>query len=446
MRPRFRAPDRPPAPGAIRQGAAPAACPHHSGGVSNRMATRRELLQLIQNPNYASVLAALWRRPGLTRNDLSRETGLAIPTISRIVGEMISAGLVSADGEVESKAGRPAGIVAIAPGNVYAAGIDLGGSKIAGILVDLAGERKATASVPTGYPTREGLIASMAAVFGRLLESAGIAPDRVVGVGLGVPGTVDPRTRVLIDATNLNIVDWNVEQDLAEHIGLPVIAENDANAAALGELYFGAPGAGADLVFVSVGTGIGAGLLLDGKVYRGPRGLAGEIGHIIVDPGGPPCSCGRRGCVEAYAGGWAVARAYAEAARRGGGAPGGKSPVTAEDVFHLAEAGDKVAAAILSKASEVLGLALANLINTLGVDRIVLGGGMIHGHESFFEAVRSTVLRHIIGEYQGLVDVQSTSLGPWAGVYGACALVLQAAFQPGPAALRESRPRHLAER
>lgn len=397
------------------------------------MATRHDLLQRVQNPNYASVLAALWRRRTLTRNQISDATGLAIPTVSRIVGELISAGLLKEDRETESKSGRPAGLVTIAPNQVYAAGIDLGGSKIAGALVDLSGAHKAEVSVPTGAHSREGLISSMVGLLDRLLESTGVTRDRVLGVGLGVPGTIDPRTRVLIDATNLHIADWDIEHDLASCIDLPVVAENDANAAALGEHFFGAAEHDGDLVFVSVGTGIGAGLLLNGEVYRGPLGQAGELGHVVIDLAGPSCSCGRHGCLEAYAGGWAVARAYAESRKDD------ETTITAEDVFRLADSGDETAREILSKASEVLGLALANLVNTLGVNQIVLGGGMICGHKTFLDSIRSSFLRHIIGEYEGLVSVRSTPLEHQAGVYGACALVLHEALHPSSTPLALGR-------
>jgi glucokinase len=196
----------------------------------------------------------------------------------------------------------------------------------------------------------------------------------------------------------------------------PVEMDNDANAAALGEARYGAARGRANVLYLTVSTGIGGGVVLDGKLYRGSRGLSGEIGHTIVQPNGPLCACGKRGCLEAVAAGPSIARAYVESA-------GSHESVTAEEVFRRARAGDALAAGIIRDAIKYLGVGIANAINLLDPDLVVVGGGVSRAGDALFVPLREAVRRNCVPSPPGAVPVVPAELGEAVGVLGAVALV-----------------------
>jgi glucokinase len=308
-----------------------------------------------------------------------------------------------------------------------AACCDIGGTKVLIGFVDREGNILARERYLLRAPREPvDMAAEMASRFRHLAGQAGLAWETVVGVGCSVAAMLDAEKGIIFSAPNLG--PWqNVSFGaiLGDAFGLPIRLEMDAQAAALGEAWKGA-GVGAEhLVYVVVGTGVGAGILVHGRVYRGRRGTAGEFGHTTVEPDGPLCNCGNFGCLEALAAGPAIARRAEGALRQGRKtairdmAAGGA--VDARMVFDAARRGDEVALEIVHKTADYLGIGLANLIALLNPEVIVLGGGIMRGAaDLLLEPIRKAVARRC-GSW---VDLQGTrivvgALGEDASLLGA---------------------------
>lgn len=264
-------------------------------------------------------------------------------------------------------------------------GLDLGGSKVLGVLLDGDTVRR-TLRVPTDLGP-EGVVGSAAAVVAGLCDAAGIGPARLAGVGMALPGIVDPATGTVSHAVNLRIhlPDVPVGALLSQRLGgVPVTVENDLNAAALGA----ARTLGhTDMAFLALGTGLAAGLLLDGRLRRGHAGAAGEVGHLPYRPGGLPCACGQQGCLEMYASGSALDAAWPSRT----GAP---SPV---EVFEAAAGGDPAAIAIRDTFADAAATAVRYLVMTFDVAHVVLGGGVANLGEQLVRHARDALVGQLAG-------------------------------------------------
>lgn len=267
-------------------------------------------------------------------------------------------------------------------------GVDAGGTKVAVLVADAQDAALGQATYPTDLSGPEQTLAGIAAAIRVTLAVAGVPLDAVAAVGLGVPGRVDPETGVVRHAVNLKWEALPVGDLLGGLLGVPCFVENDVRAAALG-LQRHPAHAGVDhLAYLSVGTGIAAGVILNGRLHRGAHGMAGEIGHMIVDPAGPRCECGSRGCLEALTAGPAIARMGAQAVAAGAATVlRAADPLTAEAVYRAAGAGDAVAQAITGQVGRRLAQALQQLIMTYDVERVVLGGGVARAGDLFLAPI-----------------------------------------------------------
>jgi glucokinase len=323
-----------------------------------------------------------------------------------------------------------------------ALGIDIGGTKVAAVLVDSAGTVLARERGPVAPESNEAALASIFAVSDRLFDTYGRDRTQLAGIGAGAPGGIDWRRGVLTGATNLAWQDLPLGQALSERYGVPAVVDNDVNVAAWGERCFGGwPVPIQHLVFITVGTGIGAGLIESGRIVRGRRG-AGEIGHIPLLENGPRCKCGLVGCLEAVASGPALGALGCQLAA--GGSPtllalagGNAKAVTAEHVFAAAQQGDTGAQWLLERQGYYLALCVLISWRMLDPDVVVIGGGMAEAGPPLFEALWSALRRlrpdRSWGQQIGGTDARRdpseyavpTRLGADAGAVGAAALVLQ---------------------
>lgn len=305
-------------------------------------------------------------------------------------------------------------------------GVDLGGTKVAGGVVDTKGHIRAEDKRPT--PARDA--AAVEATIVDLIKDLAVR-HKIAAIGIGAAGFVDDqRSRVLL-AANLGWVDEPLRAAIERKIGLPVVVENDANAAAWGEHRFGAGRGSSHLVLVTIGTGIGAGLVLGGRLYRGAHGVAGEPGHMTVEPDGRLCGCGNRGCWEQYASGNALVRVARELAaeRRdeakillslGDGTPEG---VTGKDVSQAAAAGDPVALSAFDDIGHWLGVGLATLVDVLDPDRLLLGGGVSEAGELILQPTRRAFQASVAAKKDRPVpEIHMAELGNDAGLVGAADL------------------------
>jgi glucokinase len=259
-------------------------------------------------------------------------------------------------------------------------GIDLGGTQLRVAVADDRGRLRTVVRHPTEAARgRQHVIDRIVATVKEALEEDGTSPRRVRALGIGLPGPVDPAAGLVISPANLpGFRNVPLNRILTRATGIPSFLHHDAHLAALGEHRRGAARGASELIYVTVSTGIGAGILLRGELYAGAHGIAGEVGHIVVQRDGPLCTCGNRGCLEAIASGTGIARAARELAP---GTPGSvlhelESPV-AEDVARAARDGDALAKSILENAGSYLGLAMGTLVNLFNPQLIVLGGSVI---------------------------------------------------------------------
>jgi glucokinase len=321
----------------------------------------------------------------------------------------------------------------------FAIGVDLGGTNLRIAAVSERGEilEIITTSTEVGRG-RDYVIDEMTASIQKLAEKH---KDKgaLSGVGIGVPGIIDMSTGMLRESPNLpGWSDYPVREEIERRLGSRVILENDANAAALGEFWLGAGKGMSDLCMLTLGTGVGGGLILNGTVWHGMTGMAGELGHITVDRDGPPCGCGSRGCVEQYASATAVKRMALEKVGERHAPELAKvmerdKEITAKHVFQLAMAGDPAAVEIFRTVGEALGVVLAGFINALNLPMYVVGGGVSAGWEAFaprmFEVVRkrSFVYAATMPEKnrKGTI-IAKAELGGDAGILGSARLPMLA--------------------
>lgn len=305
-------------------------------------------------------------------------------------------------------------------------GIDLGGTKISGILTDADGVEKAKKIVPTdAHEGETAVLNRIISLIEALLEEAGVTAGEVEGIGIGSPGAMDIEKGILIQTANLPFTDFNIVSPLKEKFGIKTYLDNDANVAALAEYTFGAGQGSSNMIFITVSTGIGGGAVLNGKFYRGSTCNALEVGHISVKKDGLPCKCGNIGCTELYASGSAIGKAGQEAVAAGRETSLSTcAKVTAYEVFQAAKAGDRVAAEILDQALDYLGVCVANTAAIFDPDVIVIGGGVAQAGDIVFERVRKVVAARCLKPVAAHTKILPAELGADAGVIGAVALAI----------------------
>lgn len=306
-----------------------------------------------------------------------------------------------------------------------AIGIDLGGTNIKGALVDDQGQIILRRAIPTA--AEEGPRAVIERIRQLITElAAGQNPSEVEGIGVGIPGQPEAETGLVLYAPNLKWQNVPLGQELRRYFDYPVYMDNDANAAALGEFLYGAGQGSHNMVAVTIGTGIGAGIIIEGKLYRGSAWSAGELGHTVVLPGGPPCSCGNQGCLETLTAGPALLRLAGDKIKQGQStALAGYNSLEARDIFWEAQTGDKAASEIISEMAYYLGIGIANIINILNPDRVVVGGGVAQAGDILFKPLKEWINKQALPIPAKTTQIVPALLGNDAGSIGAASLVFK---------------------
>jgi predicted NBD/HSP70 family sugar kinase len=375
----------------------------------------------LRQMNRLRVIEMLYRQPGSSRTDLARWTGLSRATVSALIEELGYAGVVEEhDGPVTAaprSSGRPPVLLSLVPGAGFAVGLDFGHQHIRVAICDLSGELVAEDFSPAEVdhaPTESLDLADE--LVRAALRGAGIEPERVLGVGMGLAAPIHKATGEI--ATEGILPGWHgirPAHEMQARLGVAVELENDANVGALGEKVFGAARGVDDLIYVRISAGIGAGLILGGRPYRGFGGVAGEIGHVLADPAGPICRCGNRGCLETIASPPAVAALL----ERSSG-----EPVAVEQLLELVEAKDRRARRAVADAGEAIGRALSMLVNVLNPELVVVGGDLAPAGPVLLDPIRAAIERHGVAPAAGAVRVMAGTLGDRAEVLGAAGLIL----------------------
>ena len=316
-----------------------------------------------------------------------------------------------------------------APGPRWIAGVDIGGTNlVVGLVRSDGGGPVAVCTAPTR--PEEGAAAAARRVAAMVRESAAAAgvrfPDDVAGIGAGAPGPMELDSGTVLETPNLGWRNAPLRELLVEAAGVPATLHNDADCAAYGEWRRGAGRGARCLVCLTLGTGIGGGIVLDGRVHQGVSGSAGEVGHTCVEMNGLLCGCGARGCVEAYASGPAIAARALDA----GYCPESPQRVTAETVCRAAADGDRKAARVVADTGAILGVAVANLMHVLNPDVIVLAGGVARAGDLLFGPLRREVRRRAFASAEAACRIEPAAFPETAGVVGAAELFRSAQAAP----------------
>jgi len=308
---------------------------------------------------------------------------------------------------------------------------DLGGTTTQVALVDERGVIKIDARRPTLLKSSSSIIDGVVDLTEELLAAINKTKSDLDGFGIGVAGLVDFKTGTVVFAPNLPLRNAPIKKTLAGRFGTRVVVENDAAAATLGEARFGAGRGVKNLVMLTIGTGIGGGIIIDGSLYRGTSGSAGELGHMVIEAGKAACECGGQGCLEALASGRAIAARARTAVKKAGGgkivdlAVGDLKNITGEVVSQAAQAGDKTAVAVLEETGRFIGAGLVTIVNAFNPDMIILGGGVMEGDTLILKTAAAAVKKCGLIPNRDVVKIVPAKLGNKAGLYGISSLLAE---------------------
>lgn len=306
----------------------------------------------------------------------------------------------------------------------YFIGVDLGGTNLKVGAVSTKGEVLFRTEAPSDVKGgRDALLKKILNVIEETRHM--VKGKRLSGIGLGVPGIVSPETGIVAQSPNLaGWVDFNIKDALAEKLSWPLYVENDANAFALGEGWTGAAVGIKNFCCLTLGTGVGGGIILNGSLWHGVDGFAGEIGHIVVEPDGVPCNCGSQGCLERYVSANGLVRMAQEGKDDILAAPllkgcGGVDGLSAKAIADFARQGDPFCAGLFQKLARYLGIGLADIVNLLNIEMIVVGGGLSNASDLFLSAAREEMLKRSFKVPGHRVKVVPARLGDNGGIIGA---------------------------
>jgi predicted NBD/HSP70 family sugar kinase len=387
----------------------------------------------VRATNLAVVLRHVREHAPCSRADIAAATGLNKATVSSLVADLIERRLVRESGLTERRIGRPATMLMLDGASYAGLGVTVGGDQVTAVAVDLSGEqvlswrRAVHAPHRAGTPAGAGpgrLITAAAAVVGRAAGRVAASGRTVLKLTVGVPGLVDGDGAVRL-ASGLGWRDVDLRGELIRALRKPaydVAVDNDANLAVLAEHRFGAHAGTANLVHVTNAAGIGAGLVLGSRLVRGGLGYSGELGHLEVEPGGPPCSCGRQGCLEAVAGAAAIVRRVRPEAFADGTVPDLAAEV--DEVVRRARRADRATLAVLAAAGRDVGRALAGVVNLLNPEVVALGGHFVPLAPWLLPAAEVEIAARGVAPDAGGCRLVASALGADAAAIGGAARAL----------------------
>jgi predicted NBD/HSP70 family sugar kinase len=388
-------------------------------------ALRRGSRELLRDLNSSLLIELVRESRPISRADLARQSGLSAATVSNIVAQLIERGILVEVATAPANGGRPPVLLDIDAAGGYVIGIKLRGDGLTTVVCDL--DAQVVASVETavslvGNP--DAALSAIEAETGKALERAAVPRDKVLGVGIGLSGVIDSRDGVCRFSHLLQWRDVELVKPLRSSLGLPVWVDHDMNALAVAEKWSGDALAHRNFVTLSVGRGIGLGIVIDRSPYRGATGSAGELGHVIIEPGGPRCGCGRDGCLEALVG--------EDAIRASVGARLGRA-ISRDELIALTASGDPTTVELVAEAGRTLGTAVANMITLLNPELLLISGEGTELGGTYLDPVVSAVREQTFADQGRHVEVKVQRWGDEAWAVGAATLVLRESFSlPAP--------------
>ncbi|MFW2389137.1 MAG: ROK family transcriptional regulator, partial [Polyangiales bacterium] len=359
------------------------------------------------------ILNILWTEREISRAELSRRTGLSRSTVSAIVNDLLGTGLVKEARAGLSSGGRRPIMLEFQDQSSFIVGVELGATHVSCVLTDLSCNVRASWSAPAPVRDEPALaLKKMTMGVRAVMEADGVEASQLLGIGVAVPSPVDDkRPGELLPLIVPKWEGYNVATHLEQDFQRPVFVDNDANLGALAELWWGTGSSARDLAYIKVATGIGAGLIIDGRIFRGSGGIAGEIGHCSIDPKGPPCVCGLNGCLHTFIGTPALlARAKEKLIASGSNR---KPPASIDELVNAALEGDSSCIEVLQYTGRKLAIGISNLLNLLNPKTVVVGGGIARAGDLIMEPLRETILGLSLPRSILDTEIRPTGLNEW---------------------------------
>ncbi|MEZ4646053.1 MAG: ROK family protein [Chloroflexota bacterium] len=386
----------------------------------------------VREQNLNQILNLIRQKRAVSRANIVRQTGLSATTVSAITSDLLNSGFVTESGVGQSSGGRPPILLTFNYNFRHVLGVDIGATHITAVAMNLNGTVAAHQSYKYDVVNDpDGAIQTLYTMVQQTMIDANLTADQILGMGVTIPA---PLTGLNLDRlTTIYMPKWeNVDlvDLLRQRFPFPIYIDNDANAGAIAEKWWGKGREHSHLAYIKLGVGVGSGLILNNEIYRGSGGTAGEIGHTTINVNGPPCRCGNQGCMEAYVGINAVIEQVYQ--RKTAAIPSWQpeKPLTIEDIIHLAKTGDPICRSILRSTGTYLGIAIANLINLFNPKLIILGGDLTAAEELITDAVRLSVEERTMFKAAREATITLSTLGQDAVAIGGATLAIQYAFEP----------------
>ncbi|MRX71485.1 ROK family protein [Bacillus lacus] len=385
--------------------------------------------------NRSLILNLIRSKGTISRAEIAKQTKLTPPTVTNIVNELLVEGLVEEGHAGPSNGGRKPIMLRINTANFFVIGIDVGEKKIRFAVTDLNANIIGRQTVRLAEAvTKDQLVQTIMKQIYMLVDESAISFAKILGIGIGMHGIVDHEKGIAVFAPNLNMKNIPLKELLEKEFHIPVKVENDVRAMALGESWFGNGADYEDIVCINVGYGIGAGIIMKNRLFRGQHGVAGEIGHTVIDLNGPACSCGNYGCLQAIAANDGMKAYVIKQMALGRNTiisslvNGNLEKVSGKVIHQAALAGDALAMEVLENSGRYLGASIANLINVLNPERIIIGGGISRAGAYILDPIIKVVEQRALNAEAKKTSIVQSKLKDKATLIGAVTLVLADLF------------------
>ncbi len=382
--------------------------------------------------NKSQVFDLVRKKGPISRTEIARTIGLSMPTVMKITEEFTRKNLLMEIGKGESRGGRQPELLELNSDSKFCIGVGIGRSRTYAVMINLIGEvvcREIMETGNTAYP--EVWINRLIETIEQLIQNSGIMENQILGMGIGMPGILDIKNGEVLFSPDFHWENVKLLEPVKKRFSMDITLENANRALAMGEYFFGAGIESKNFLVVNLGHGIGSAIVREGEFYRGSSGSSGEIGHIVLEKDGPQCNCGNKGCLEAIASGNAIARDAKIAILEGKKtmikdlAGDDINLVEAKTVFEAAKRGDKVAGGIVERAIQYIGIGLANYINLLDPDLIILSGGLTNADKIFFKRIQEVVRLRQMKFAGRQVKVVISHMGENGTAVGSASMVLK---------------------
>jgi len=383
-------------------------------------------LGYLRSRNTARILDNIRQNKAFSRIDLAERTNLDKKTVLNIVKDLLKKGMIKITAHEANGAGRPKEILGIDGSYGRYAGIDLGGTHLSGVIIDFAGKQIASNSIEVHNGMEPDTLMKLCTYFmGNLLKDAALKENDLGGIGISFPGFVASSKGYV---TSENFPRWQnipIQEMFQRQFNMPVTVDNCSRLMALAELMFGKGQDCSNFIVADLGFGIGCGIVIDRKIFRGSKGKSGEVGHTLVDINGPACTCGSRGCIESFAAGWALSRdaqiimeQYPDSLLF---ETSGKSPeaVNFRQVVLAANLGDSCCIDLLKRAGEYIGIGLSNAVSFFNPSRIIIGGRLIQDNSIMLQTITETINSKCMKQILDDAEITVSDLGGGASALGA---------------------------